>query len=317
MPKQEQLPSAFKQRDLPQIISLLNNAEKDLRDFRPYTEEEFSNNTLLDEAFDPNGLILSWEERKLVGAVLAQVDPEYVRFQSQLRGFIRWIRVRPQIDTIDLRTTLLQAALSFITSKQMKEVQVSVPNHNHIDLDFYQHNDFKLIRKFNYMERILDEPSQSRLPSGYVWTHFNRGEEKEWVDCINAAFRNHWGKRPTSLSEFSRWTAEASFDPTGIIGIRKKGMLVGMIYCEIDLSYVEYTHRRRSMLWIIGVIPSERGLGLGEKLTLEGMNWSLSNGMRIAALYVDRENTPGLTLYQKLRFETIYEVHHLLKELSR
>ncbi len=315
----------FGKKDLPDLISLLNEAEKSLRDFRPYTEEELSLNVLQDDAFDRNGLILVRRvstkpggKDKLVGAALSVVDPEYVKFQQQQRGFLRWIRVSPQLFPGTLRKHLLEASLKFVTSRGMQEVLVSVPTHNRKDLKFYGRNGFSLTRKFNYMELSLNGMLLEKgLPSGYVWTHFRGGEEAEWVNCINVAFKEHWGKRPTSLNEFSRWVTDSSFDPTGVIGIRKSNFLIGVIYCEIDSAYVEYTGRKRSMLWIIGVIPSERGLGLGEKLTVKGLDWSYSKGMEIAALFVDSENAPAVNLYQKLGFKTNYETRHLLKPLNQ
>ncbi len=312
----------FQKRDLTDIISLLNEAEKNLRDFRPYTEEEFSLNVLQDDAFDPKGLILlrrgmGKKIHQLVGTALAVADPEYVKFQHKQRGFLRWIRVTPRLFSGRLRRSLLQASLQFIASKGMREALVSVPSHNRADMKFYLRNGFSLTRKFSYMERSLDgTPLENELPPGYMWTHFRSGEEAEWVSCINAAFNEHWGKRPTSMNEFKRWTVDPSFDPSGIIGIRKDGSLVGVIYCEIDTEYAAYTGRKRSMLWIIGVITSERGHGLGERLTVQGMNWSNSKDMKIAALFVDSENIPAVSLYRKLRFEVEYEVHHLLRGLE-
>jgi ribosomal protein S18 acetylase RimI-like enzyme len=308
----------FEKTDLPNLISLLNEAEKNLRDFRPYSEEEFSLNILQDEAFDPNGLILALEDHNIVGAAFSLVDPEYVSFQNQKRGFLRWIRVRNQTHADELRNKLLEASLKFIALNGITEALVSVPSHNQTDLDYYEKAGFTVTRRFNYMERpILQHSEDNSLPTGYEWTHFHLGEEAEWVNCINTAFKKHWGKRPTSLNEFSRWVADPAFDPTGVIGIRRNGVLVGVIYCEIDSSYVDYTRRKRSMLWIIGVIPSERGLGLGEKLTIQGLNWSASNGMEIAALFVDSENLPAVTLYQKLEFKTAYEVYHLIKPINQ
>ena len=308
----------FEKTDLPKLILLLNEAEKSLRDFRPYSEEEFSLNILRDEAFDPAGLILAWENSRLVGAAYSYVDPEYVSFQNQKRGFLRWIRVGDQIDSIELMNRLLDASLNFIASKGMTEALISVPSHNQTGLDFYSKAGFTIVRKFNYMERPLhQQPEENALPPNYTWTHFHPGEEQDWVNCINTAFKQHWGKRPTSLNEFSRWTTDPTFDPTGVIGIRKGKVLVGVIYCEIDSSYVDYTGRRRSMLWIIGVIPSERGMGLGEKLTIQGLLWSLEKGMEIGALFVDSENLPAVSLYQKLGFQTSYEVHHLVKPIKQ
>ncbi len=308
----------FQHENLPGLVALLNEAERNLRDFRPYSEEEVSRSILQDEAFDAEGLILAWDETQLVGAAFSFVDPEYVSFQNQRRGFLRWIRVRTQTNSIEVRNSLLEASLKFMASKGMTEALVSVSSHNQSDLDYYYQGGFAIVRKFNYMERPLSQQlEENALPPDYAWTHFHPGEEAEWVNCINAAFKQHWGKRPTSLNEFSRWTSDPAFDPTGVIGIRRDVILVGVIYCEIDSAYVDYTGRKRSMLWIIGVISSERGLGLGEKLTLEGLKWSLANGMEIGALFVDSENLPAVSLYRKLEFTTEYEVHHLVKQFKR
>ncbi len=317
MPVTEPRLSSYRSSDLPELILLLNEAERELRDFRPYTEEEFDLNYLQDETFDPEGLTLAWTGSKLEGAAYAQVDPEYVRFHNQLRGFIKWIRVRREDASSGLRTLLLQASVKYLVSHQMQEGLVSVPSHNRLDLDFFEKNGFSSIRNFNYMERLLSRKiEEASLPSGYSWTHFKKGEERQWVDCINSAFRNHWGKRPMGVNEFSRWTRDPSFDSSGIIGIRKGPNLVGIIYCEIDAAYAEYTGRKRSMLWIIGVIPPERGFGLGKALTIAGIDWSLRNGMRFAALYVDSENERAVSLYRHLAFEPVYQVHHLLKRFD-
>lgn len=66
----------FENSDLASLVDFWNNAFADRRNFYPITPADFESRVLCCEAFDPNGLILAWQDgangsRRLVGMVHA------------------------------------------------------------------------------------------------------------------------------------------------------------------------------------------------------------------------------------------------------
>ena len=59
---------------------------------------------------------------------------------------------------------------------------------------------------------------------------------------------------------------------------------------------------------MVGVLPDEQGSGLGRALTAIGLrHLAHDRGMPTAMLYVDADNLPAVTVYERLGF-TVHEV---------
>jgi mycothiol synthase len=63
---------------------------------------------------------------------------------------------------------------------------------------------------------------------------------------------------------------------------------------EGDPSYGE--------VYVIGVSPVAQGMGLGKVLTLKGLHYLRSRGLREVILYVESDNEPAKAVYEGLGF---------------
>ena len=135
----------------------------------------------------------------------------------------------------------------------------------------------------------------------------------------------------TDLPDQSGWTkadleqrmAEPWFDPSGFLMAEDAGgRLVGFHWTKIhehdshtrddrplhghragDSDITEaHAHDPIGEVYVVGVDPDMRGLGLGRSLTLAGLDHLRDRGLSTALLYVDADNTAAISLYRSLGF---------------
>ena len=180
---------------------------------------------------------------------------------------------------------------------------------------------FERVRALWQMRRSLQSRlERPQLAEGITIRTFVVGQDEDaWIDLNSRAFARHpeqgaWTREDLDLREREPW-----FDPSGFFLAERDGKLVGFHWTKIhgpadaagtaDAAgkavpggAAARAHEAIGEVYVVGVDPDQRGLGLGRSLTLVGLQYLRSQGLFQVMLYVDESNTPAIRLYQSLGF---------------
>jgi mycothiol synthase len=175
---------------------------------------------------------------------------------------------------------------------------------------------FERVRALWQMRRSLQSRlERPQLAEGVTIRTFVIGRDEDaWTDLNSRAFARHpeqgaWTREDLDLREREPW-----FDPSGFFLAERDGKLVGFHWTKIhgpaDTAGdtvpgggpAARAHEAIGEVYVVGVDPDQRGLGLGRALTLVGLRYLRSQGLFQVMLYVDESNTPAIRLYQSLGF---------------
>ncbi len=161
-----------------------------------------------------------------------------------------------------------------------------------------------LFRELRQLRRPLGEPAlteipEPSLPAGVTVRAFVPGEDDAaWLAVNAAAFAHHPEQGSLTQRDLDDRNAEEWFDPAGFFLAERAGRLVGFhwtkVHAEEDLGEV----------YVVGVHPDEQGSGLGKALTAIGLRHLAARGLLTGMLYVDADNVPAVTVYERLGFTT-------------
>jgi mycothiol synthase len=175
---------------------------------------------------------------------------------------------------------------------------------------------FERVRALWQMRRSLQSRlERPQLAEGITVRTFVPGQDEDaWIDLNSRAFAHHpeqgaWTREDLDLREREAW-----FDPSGFFLAERDGKLAGFHWTKIhgpadtpapaaaDGGAPARAHEAIGEVYVVGVDPDQRGLGLGRALTLVGLQYLRSRGLFQVMLYVDESNTPAIKLYQSLGF---------------
>jgi mycothiol synthase len=176
---------------------------------------------------------------------------------------------------------------------------------------------FERARALWQMRRSLQARiGRPQLADGVTLRTFVVGQdEDEWTRLNSRAFARHpeqgaWTREDLDLREREPW-----FDPDGFFLAERDGKLIGFHWTKIhgpgdglpdhgpaDHGPAAHPHEPIGEVYVVGVDPDARGLGLGRALTLVGLRYLRSRGLFQVMLYVDESNTPAIGLYESLGF---------------
>lgn len=165
---------------------------------------------------------------------------------------------------------------------------------------------FGRVRALWQMRRSLYAalPNPDLPPDVYVRTFAPGQDEERWVALNARAFAEHpeqgsWTVADLRLREHEPW-----FDPEGFFLAERDGRMLGFHWTKVHGGDGGHGHGHEPIgeVYVVGVDPDGRGLGLGRALTLVGLRHLRTRGLTQAMLYVDESNPAAIRLYESLGF---------------
>jgi mycothiol synthase len=245
----------------------------------------------------PAGHLAAWQEHDLVG---------YAQVTTTDEGGVAELTVRP-----GARGAGTGAAL-------MAELVTRAPS----PLRMWAHGDseaarrlaegqgFRRVRELLLLGRPLtDALPAAEPPDGVTVRTFQVGADEEaWLSVNARAFAHHPEQGSWTRDDLAARMAEPWFDAAGFFVAERRveqGGLVGFHWTKVhgaDGTPHAYGPKPVGEVYVIGVAPEAQGGGLGRALLLTGLDHLRGRGLDDVVLYVDGDNSPAVSLYERLGF---------------
>jgi mycothiol synthase len=137
-------------------------------------------------------------------------------------------------------------------------------------------------------------PQPPQPPSGVVIRRFAVGrDEAGFLSANAAAFAAHPEQGDLGLPGLTSRLAQPWFDPTDFYLAEREGEIVGFHWTKVLPSSPS-----DGEVYVIGVVPTAQGIGLGRVLLDVGLEHLRGRGVRRVSLYVEADNAPAIGLYE-------------------
>lgn len=171
---------------------------------------------------------------------------------------------------------------------------------------------FRRERELLVMRAVgTDEAGEPRwaerpLPRDLRLRTFVPGRDEQALVEINArAFAWHPEQAALTVADLRAEQEQDWFDPAGFfLAEDSNGELAGFHWTKIHpANPYRFAGDPVGEVYVLGVDPDAQGGGLGKALTIAGLRYLVSRGLRQVILYVEGDNTAAVTVYRKLGFE--------------
>jgi mycothiol synthase len=259
-------------------------------------------------------VLLRAEDGALLG--YAHLDPT-----DAVMGAAAELVVHPEHRKLGLGRRLVEAALAQVSDGRLR---------------LWAHGDhpaahalagslgFRAVRVLWQMRRSLLAPLPPvTLPEGVRVRTFRPGQDdEEWLALNASAFADHPEQGGWTLEDLAARMREDWFDPRGFLvaeedapGARDQpaARMLAFHWTKVHGGETasqrstghdpaRHAHEAIGEVYVVGVSPSAQGKGLGKAMTVAGLRWLRSAGLRQAMLYVEADNLAALSVYKSLGF---------------
>ena len=170
---------------------------------------------------------------------------------------------------------------------------------------------YDVVRELLVLERPLDGPGahpRPVVPTDLRLRAFVPGDDDAaWVAANALAFAHHPEQGRLTVDDLRARMREDWFDAAGLLLLERDPApgegapeLVGFVWTKIPTGQPDGA--REGEIYVVGVVPSAQGEGLGRLLTAVGLAHLAERGATIAVLYVDGDNVPAVRTYERAGF---------------
>lgn len=197
-------------------------------------------------------------------------------------------------------TALLHAVQECAQAAQKDPNELSIWAHGDLDpaRKLAKAHDLVVVRELWTMAVNLTEhpPEAVELAEGATVRPFIVGQDEErWLKLNARAFADHPEQGRMTLSDMQARQREDWFDPNGLMLLERGDKLIGSAWTKVVDGVGE--------IYVIGIVPSSQGQGLGHVLTRIALNHLKQQGLNEVVLYVDGDNASAVRTYEATGFQ--------------
>ena len=177
---------------------------------------------------------------------------------------------------------------------------VNVMENNEVARAVLSRLGFKCVRQFLEFKLDMDRLRwQEANQAAQECCHLRDGEEAKLTRIQNRSFVSTWGYNPNTVATITYRTHLSHFSPEHVVLTGEGDEVTGYCWTETACGKDE----RQGRIYMLGVDPDYRGVGMGRRLLLAGLARLRSKGVSVAVLTVDSENEAACALYRSVGFE--------------
>ncbi|MEE9285890.1 MAG: GNAT family N-acetyltransferase [Dehalococcoidia bacterium] len=234
------------------------------------------------------------------------VVPELVIGRSIIEG-----AVAPRYRRQGIGRRLLDHGVAHSRTLGAERAHTSVSSEGTAARRLFEAAGFVEARRQLHMRLDLEDLVAGDGPTEHVVRHLRDGEEAVMTDLQNRAFTGSWGFAPNTPEEMAyRLRMRGSrFEDALILEVEGRPAA----YCWTKME--ARGNDPGGVIWMIGVDPAMRGLGLGRAMLLASVDYLARQGARSVKLDVYADNAPAVNLYEATGFRRRGEIIFYEKRL--
>lgn len=190
--------------------------------------------------------------------------------------------------------------------RDLRSVYLFIPEQNQRTAGILEELGFQVERFSFILERRGPSLPAPVLPEGIFIQSLTRedlDDLHQFADCINEEFQELAGHTPSSAEFIQDYFDDPCYLEGGVCLLKKGTEAIGTIVMMRDVDNPE-----AGEIMGFGVLPAQRGLGLGRNLFRYSFNFLINRGYQPVILSVNGENHNALKLYQSEGFQLIESV---------
>lgn len=279
---------SFTEKDLPNLVKLLNEANKNAYELKPHSSDGLKS-WIQDAGLQ---ILMAVENGEVVGSI-AYHDGHWGEE-------IEWL-----VAVETSRRRIIEEELVKEVEKCAKRDSIfTVVDAGSPKIDEWIQRGYKPEGGLYHMIARLDGVKPiPQVQEGFVLRSLKPNEEKEFVEAVNAGF----GWERVRLGVIQLWKDRSPIFNEEWIHVACYGdRIVSAVVSRPDVEYNAFFKANRGYLGPASTLPEFRGKHLASALTCRAMNFLFEKGMDSVALYTAEQNVPSVTLLQKLGFRVAH-----------